>query len=353
MTDIADMQQTVPRFLLLVNSGYSRVLAVRMARGGRSQAPWPQNVLLGLRSAAPAALIPALFELSLRFGYPSLALHSLRAISWVAALTVVDLLGLLCAWRGWSLFARSAPSVDDLMAKSAAREEISSWLAKAMSWRRQGLLSVLFGLIACLLLRIAEPEIRTQLEINFPSYVAVAWTGMIGGNCVYWLVALSDLVRRILRLPDLSLIWHSPASTPAIAQLSGGFAFMTMATLAAFVCVEVLAVRSAAYGQSNVLTSLTTVIPVLAGVGALVVGILPHWWLYSAVRDGRRAALRALLPLAGDRVPTTTEQAALVRDNVSLYREVETSPSLPFSTAAMVQYAAAVLGTLVAFLLGT
>jgi hypothetical protein len=91
--------------------------------------------------------------------------------------------------------------------------------------------------------------------------------------------------------------------------------------------------------------------PVFASAGALLAGILPHAWLYLAVRDARRSALDRLRPLIDNEPPGTEEKVERLHERIELYRLVETSPGLPFNAASMVQYAAAVLGTLLAFVL--
>jgi hypothetical protein len=226
------------------------------------------------------------------------------------------------------------------------------WFNDYLSVGRQLVVSSLFAVVACVLLRMTHPSIVGQLEMGLMSYVAVAWTGVVGANCAYWIIVLSDLARRILRMKDLRLVWHSPASTAGLALLSGAFGFTTLATLVAMAGVEVLALGASTYGDSPVLSALTTVIPIIAGCLSLAAGIMPHWWLYRAVRDARRASLAVLLPFTGDDPLTSVDSAQPARSTVDLYRLVETSPGLPFSTGAIVQYAAAVLGTLVAYFLG-
>lgn len=349
MTELQAAQNTMAS---LIESGFTRALAVRTARMGWDWAKWPRSLPAMVASAALGAAWPVLLELVLLATYGRYALHTMRAVSWVLALSLLDLVALLCAWRTWVLLSRAGTSLDELIGNSAARDRLTRSFAGTFSRPRQITVSVICVVAGCLLLRLVQSSIENELEMGPMSYVAVGWTAALAGNCAYWLVVIPELARRILRQPDVTLIWHSPASTPGIVHLSSGFGFCTLSALGVAVGLDVLALRASRYGDSEVLAVLSATFPVIAGLAALTVGILPHWWLYLTVRDARRRALATLRPLTGDAAPITAEQVARAHAQVELYRLVETSPGLPFSTASMVQYAAAVLGTLVAFFLG-
>lgn len=349
---MTDLQSTEPSITRLVQSGYSSVLSVRLTSLGPNVTSWYDMNKRVVRAVFVAAFWPLALELLLLIALPGFALHTLRAVLWVIAFAVMNMVGLSCSGHCWRLLERAAPSLDELVAPSAGRQGIANWFARASTSGWQVLSSVIFSILACLALRLIAPSIKGELEIGLLSYVSVGWTAAIFGNCVYWLVIVPELARRILRLPDLNWVWHSPASTPGVAQLSSVFGFSTIMALVVAVGAQLLALHASRYGDSGVLSASSTIFPIAGGMLALIVGILPHWWLYLAVRDARRAALRKLRGLTGRMTPESAQDAQAVQSHVELYRLVESSQGLPFTTTAMVQYGAAILGTMLAFFLG-
>jgi len=344
---IRNRQLLTPMF----DSGFERVISLHLARMAWRFKQWPKTMLGAVCSAALAASLPLFFEGFTLLAAPHYALHTLRAITWLAALAFLDTLGMLGAWRGWDLWVKAAPSIEDLITGCAGLDQVAHWYNRTLSRARQYWVSAAAALVGCVYLSLVRQAISSRLEIGPISYVAVGWTSAIGANLIYWLIVNPTLIRRILNLKKLNVIWHSPASTPAIAMLSGGFAFTTFATLGASLTTEFLAFHVAHYGKSEALTAATIFVPVMAGILTLVVGLLPHWWLYRVVREARRDSLAVLWRLAVTRPPASIRAVDKTHGLVDLYRLVESSPGLPFSTAAMVQYAAAVLGSLVAYFL--
>jgi hypothetical protein len=336
-----------------VAAGFSRVPIVRLARLGRRSHHWP-GLAQATLAALPAAVWPLVLELVLYVFARRYALVTADAISWVIALVIVNLGALVGARRSWSILDEASASVDDLLVRSSGRDRLTRWLWRVLGRWRQILFSLLVAAAAAVLLGYARPAIEGQLELGLVSFVSVAWTGFIAGDATYCVVVMSRFGRRLLRLRDLSLVWHSPASTPGIAQLSSGYTYGTSAILVIAIAVEVLALKVSMYGDSVVLNTISITFPVAAALAALIFGVLPHWWLYRVVRDARREVLRRLSPPAA--LPSTAAQVADAQAKISLYRLVESSPGLPFSTASMVQYSAAVIstliGTVLAILLG-
>lgn len=343
----------VPTLVTPVERGFDRMLAVRLARMGHpGDRQWP-GLLRALGPCALAASLPLYIEVTARLFAPTYALHTFEAVSWVAILSALSVFGLLCAWWVWTLLAETAPHLDDLIRDSSLRAALADALMRFMSVRRQLVVTVAGSVACCLLLRLIQPYIVDNLEMGPVSYLAIFWSTLIGGNCAYWMAFFVYFASRILRSSDLNLVWHSPASTPAIARMSTGYAFTTTVTLIALLAVELLSIRASTYGSSAVLDSVIRAVPPIAAVCALATGIIPHMLLFVAVRNARQATLLAMLPLTGAEPPTTAQEVKSVQENIALYRLVETSPGLPFNTAAIVQYGAAIFGSIVAFFLST
>lgn len=331
-----------------LEAGYSRVYAIRLGVLYRSKV-WP-----GVLRAAGAVMLSAMWPLLLNGLLLAVArehaLVTLRANLWVIAFGILNAAGIMTAWRGWWHLHRAAPNLEELLNGSRGEAPLPAWFKRTMGRWRQLSLSVAIVPFACFLLTISRPAIEGYLEIGIISYITVGWTGLLASNGIYWIVIVASLGRRILRLKDLQLVWHSPASTPGIVSLSSGFAFGTAAGLAILLGLELLALQVSTYGNSQVLRAMSVTFVVAAGLLTLTLGILPHWWLYQVVRDARRAALRLLSQSTG-LVPRTPTEIATAAQRIQLYRLVESSPGLPFSTRSMAEYAVTVLATLTATLL--
>jgi hypothetical protein len=336
----------------LFKTGFECVLLLSVARCGWRLSWWPKSATGAFCSVILAASWPLLLELLLFPTVPGAALHTRLAILWLVAVSALDALAMLCAWYGWSLWVKAAPSMDDLISDCTGTEKLSQWYVKMLAITPQLVTSAAFAAFGASFLMLVAHTLRKRLEIAPISYLAVAWTCTLGANAIYWLLVNPEMTRRILRLRRLRLIWHSPASTPAIIKLSRGYGFCTCAVLVAALSTEFLALQISSYGENSLLSALTIFVPSLTGAVALFVGLAPHFWLYRAVRDARQGILGRLDLLIGDNPPSTRQAAERIYQHVELYRLVEKSPGLPFSTAAMVQYAAAVLGSLVAYFLG-
>lgn len=336
----------------LFESGFDKVYLLLLARLGWRFKWWPKSITGAILSCSLAASWPLALEFVLLPAAPGGALHSRLAILWVLAVCALNLLVMLCAWYAWRLLVQAAPSIDDLMVGCTGVDRISQWYAKTLSVIPQLVVSAAFSACSIAFLWLVSHAIESQLEIAPISYVALAWTSSLGANAVYWIAVNTEVIRRILRLRGLHLIWHSPASTPAITALSRGFGFCASAVLVAALSIEFLAFQVSSYGRDGLLSALTIFVPSFTGAITLFVGLAPHFWLYGVVREARQKALNSLERLIGDKPPSTRQEGERVYQHVRLYRLVEQSPGLPFSTAAMVQYAAAVLGSLVAYFLG-
>ena len=302
-------------------------------------------------SAFLSAFLPMWFELVIIVGFPRYALHTVRALVWVLALSALSMFGLLSAWHSWVRFAYSSKELDMLVSGATKRSELAQTLERALSVRRQLAFCILGAGASSTVFWLVQPYVEAKLEIGFISYVSMFWSTFLGSNCAYWIIFFVGFARRVLVPGEVHLIWHSPASTPGIAALSRGFAFSTAATLVAFATIEYLAVRVSSYGNGEALQVVINVVPLVGGLGFLALGVVPHWLLFVSVRHARMSALRTLVPLTGTSMPTTAKGIERRLAIVDLYRLIESSPGLPFSTSAMVQYVAALLGAVAAFII--
>lgn len=340
------------RLTVLFEDAFLKVISLQAATAIYRLSWWPKNRIGAAASVAGAAGWPVIIEFIAYVLVPRLALHTALAFTWLLALTFLNFVAFASAWFAFNLWIKAAPSLDQLTAGCQGSFRVIDWYINATSRGKQYLTSIVFSASSCVFVYFVSPALKAKLEIAPVSYVAVGWTAAIGANMVYWVVVNPELIRRVLKLEDLNLVWHSPASTPAVAKLSAGFGFTAMAILGAAVTTEFLAFKLTRYGSNPALDGAAIFVPIMTGVLAIFSGLMPHWWLYRVVRGRRRSTMEALSRLIRRNPPTSVKLVEQAKEVIELYRLVESSPGLPFSTAAMVQYAAAVLGSLVAYFLG-
>jgi hypothetical protein len=340
-----------PAIAGLIESGFRKVFVIRIARiAVPRRTLWP-GLFGAAGSAALAASIPLVAELALKIAYPRLALHTMEAIGWVAALAIMTWSALLVGWYCLLTLNQGGEDIEQILSGTGDfQSAVSRWLRRSFRPIRQLTVASTVSACSCALLYLVEPVISKRVEISPVSYISVGWTGFLGGNGILWLIILTRLSRRIMRRENLNLTWYSPASTPAIILFSRVHTFGAIAILVAGLIMEMLALRVSAYGANLTLNILAISIPIIAVIGSFLFGGLPHWWLYHAVREARQRSLRALRPRSV-KPPDSSTELAEAQGWVSLYTIVESSPGLPFSTGWAVQYAAAVLSTAIGTLL--
>jgi hypothetical protein len=242
--------------------------------------------------------------------------------------------------------------MDDLVIAPPKQDDIVRWLASAMSGRRQ-LIVPLFGVIAG---PIFLYLIRTQLEhvvaVTPPSYLMVSWTSFIGGNVAYWLWTAPGIGKRLYKCHPLKLRWQDPAATPGLRLLVDGLALSAMFLMAGVVSISglgfwlpsILVVPAARY--------LLYVFFFVAVCTSLRVAVVPFLWSWAIIVRQKRLTMATLdnrLPSLTDAVRTDGEQ---VEKWALVYQTVAAAPNLPFSTAIVVQYSTAFVGSIFAFVIG-
>lgn len=172
-------------------------------------------------------------------------------------------------------------------------------------------------------------------------------------NVSYWLMVPPVLVIRVRGSRELRLRWNDPARTAGIRTLSEGYAFPAVfLALAAFAVTLPGALDHPLFGP--VLPYLYVWLLVLS----LWVGIATQLSLYAIVRRYRIRVLDTLAATPGLMLTEdqSTSLPTLVQNDqlssmLSVYSSVAASPGLPYGTALVVQYVAAVVGSVIGFLL--
>jgi hypothetical protein len=322
---------------------YSVALADRITFGLRSHG-------LGLYSPALLLLIsawPCYVNAILLFAAPTLAVES--ATSWLllVSLSALSAIMLLAAFTAWTYGYARSRDFDALITASPDRERFIHWFNTKLAHKRQAVAPIVAVLSSLLFLDFETPQLSTRFDIGVASYLCLGWTAFFGGNVMYWLYVMPAGVRLIYRSRELNVRWYDPASTPAFRGLAEGFGLSAIFLLAGVAVVTVLSFWTPHLFTIAPMRFLLSVLFITFSVLSFRVGIYVYIWLYAIIRRAKLKTLdiieRHVTEPAGD------HGIEDIREWLSLYRDVSAAPHLPFSTAAVVQYFAALLGTVFAF----
>jgi hypothetical protein len=177
---------------------------------------------------------------------------------------------------------------------------------------------------------------------------------MLLANVSYWLVVPPLLVIRLRSSRELRLRWNDPAHTSGIRTLSEGYAFP-----AVFLALAAFAVTLPGALDHPLFGSFLPYLYIWLLVLSLWVGIATQLSLYAIVRRYRIRVLDSLASAGGlllaenqaATLPTLIEGNDQLASTLSVYASVAASEGLPYGTALVVQYVAAVVGSVVGFLL--
>lgn len=323
-----------------VNAGFTKVFSVRLARlsfDGR---------LRPIRSAAMSLLIvtawPLPLNAALRVFASNLAVTTPTAWLWLLGYTIMNAAMLGCAWQGWRLLRRAAMPLDAALDQSDQRS-LADWFERRFGGLQSGI-SAGAALAAIVALWAARADVGTFVEVRPVSYLVVAWSAAIGANNYYWLYNLGEFAIRVRLCRSLELIPYDPATSPVIVAACRGYLFAGVAAGLGSVLIELVAFLTPASAGSQAFATAAVLFPVASVALALWVGVQPF---YTTAQIVRRTKTASLAQLEADLRTRRTNSL----ERIMLYREISTAPLLPIATTWIVQYAAAVLGALVAYLL--
>lgn len=331
--------------------GFRRIYAIFVVRGNRDphrtaiRSPWAVLRLLSL-AYAPSLLTVAISS-------------AVTGRTWDLSSEDLLLLALLGTVNGgmlgaaslaWSFPLRRLSTVDDLIRGSALRDRIVSPVLRGYGiW--QAVPPVVAAAIPVIILLAHGDHTARNIAIT----INLAWSMSFLGNVSYWLVVPPIMVILMRKRADLSLRWNDPARTPGVRTLSEGYAYSAIfLALAAFtVTLPGLIDKAPTLGKY-----LPYLYGLLLGL-SLWVGAFTQFMIFAIIR---RFRLRMMDTLAGGEAYQLSEiRATEIFEKVRVSEESPSTratydmfagaPSLPYGTGLIVQYATAILGSVVGFLL--
>jgi hypothetical protein len=329
--------------------GYRRVYAVRLVAclegitGYRRYSPRWWLVLMA------AANWPSIVNLSLIWAHPRWAAAHARAPLWFLGLGATAALTIVAAQAAWAFGGDRLHMVEEILEHSPQRVQVNAWLLRQMAY--QSILPI-FGVVAGpIFLYMVRQQLSRIVEVAPPSYIMVAWTSFLGGHVLYWLWAATGLPKQLARSTCLSLRWQDPAGTPGIRVLADAYGLSSLFLLLGVIALGGLGFLVPRTTSVGPILTLLYIFFAVSVATSLRVGLIPLCWIWQiTIREKRRSLTRinARLPLPFGRQHVT----ASVKDWLELYQAVKDAPALPFSTVALVQYSATMVGTIVAFIIG-
>lgn len=254
----------------------------------------------------------------------------------------------------WKFALLRAPTLDELLEPCVERESLIGVITAGLRHRNQLTLPVALALVPWIALA-ADSSTWLHSPTGILVLLNSTWSLALLGSVSYWLFVPPILVIRLRKCREVRLRWNDPAHTPGIRTLCEGYAYPAVfLALAAFAVTVPGVIHHPVFG--NLLPFLWAWLVILA----LWVGLATQLSVYLIVR---RFKLRVLDDLAADGHGLMLAEhqsrglGALVRKDqelgavLSVYGSVTSAPGLPYGTALVVQYIAAIIGSLVAFLL--
>lgn len=334
------------------NEGYREIYAIRAIRG---KLPVNDSVTKHYQ---------AMFQwFGLSYGPPIVTLAILAASSsWPSP----DRIALLCiigtvnagafaaASMAWGNALRRSSTIDDVLRPCPERDRVVSVISRAIRNDRQSILPLIAASLPWIVAGVhGDFTLQTWVPCTL-LLINLSWSLAIIGNVSYWLLVPPVIVLRMRSCSEISLRWNDPARTAGIRTLSEGYLFPGF-----FLALAALAVTVPGLIDHEIFGAYVIYLYAWLMLLSLWVGVLTQACIYMIIR---RFKLRVMDEVASsetvvfsysrarDDVKVILERARLA-DQLSVYGIVSSAPGLPFGTATAVQYLAAVVGSVISFLL--
>lgn len=253
-------------------------------------------------------------------------------------------LGLVFPRITWYRLIDFAPRIEVLLGSKQNIEVIKNWLIKALRPYLQMALVLGGGCLATICLLIIHRPIARNVRVDAISYLTIFLVGAVVASGFYWVLALTMLVRKIIRRHGLSLSWFDPSLSPGVSELSRllGMVFAISMLGVAIISWSML---SASSGLTNGgARTLMYFLLVLGPTALIFVGVAPQFWLMSAVQERRRSVLSEIGLNAGDQPGTGSESGfENTLYKLKLYREIREISTPSMNPGAIIGYAASAL----------
>jgi hypothetical protein len=231
-----------------------------------------------------------------------------------------------------------------LMVPGNERERaIAAWLQERAATAPQLVFSVGMAVFGSLAALGTQQFLGPTLAPCVAGTLAVAWASVLGANSAYWLWYVPMLIRQVCRTPGLRLRWHDPVRTEGVRGLSRLLGRSTLLAASGAVLFEVPLLYSYwRERESEFITAITILSTIAVLVTIVVVGLMPQYWLTTAVRAAKDAILDSLSrQIETARAEGAGEQDSAIVQEVTLYDFIANAPDATVDGRAIRDYALA------------
>ena len=326
--------------------GQREILALRLVRDVRRSRPqtWLPWIL-----ASGVPILAGVVSVILPWGLAS----AWSNVRWglLTLLAAINAGGLAAAALAWNFATKRSHSIDVLLSTSTARDSAVSPISRAMPWRVQIFLPTALASIPFIF--AAARTVRGSADTDlYTTCLAVAWTLFIVGNDIWWLIVPPLSIVKIYDKDDLNLIWHDPARTAGIRTFAEGYGFS-----AVFLIGGALVVLIPGTPWRQLLGSTIPYVYAALLLLSLWIGAMTQTLIYLLTRRNRLRVMQTLvvdIRLTGPQARfwgRPRRDTAELADSLAAYATIASAPNLPYGSAVVVQYVAAVVGSVVGFII--
>lgn len=331
----------------LAQRGYRTVPAIAAARLLAERLPGRVSFWTAVPSVLVAASWPNLLNIAMLGISPGAALKGASALTGLAILTTTNLLMLTAAWLGWRMFINAVAEIDELIQLPAEKIRLRNWIRRRLSRSRQLIICVIF--VATV---VAVRELNSApSNVSLLSQIVVGWSMAIAASTLYWIVTWAEGPARLYRCTSLKLNWYDGTRTPGVKHLQRIYSFIALALGAGVLAAEAFSLLIANRYGSALPSTFWTFLPVVLAALALYAGAGPFFFLYLIIRREREMVLWRIGKQL-DRFTSEQLDDSSVGNFLASYSQVSAMSSWPLTSGAVVQYTAAVVGSLLAYALG-
>lgn len=333
--------------------GYRYIYTIRLVRGrlpmdDRVTRHWSRLVRwLGLAYGPGILVLVALF--TYRPWWPSL-----DRIILIAELGTINAGAFAAAALAWGFALKRTGAIDEVLRSCSNRGKIVGVIGRAVDHDRQAVLPIVFA---------ALPWIGAGLQGDFAHdaviplvlmLLNITWSMALIANVSYWLLVPPLIAIRMARSREIELRWNDPARTPGIRVLSEGYAYPAF-----FLALGALALTGPRIANYPLFGRYLPYLYAWLLILSLWVGVLTQVCIYTIVRRFKLGVLDELTSGRDFLLSARRSREIISRfvgyvqfkEQLSVYERISTAPALPFGTATIVQYVAAIIGSLTGFLL--
>jgi hypothetical protein len=258
---------------------------------------------------------------------------------------------------GWALVARHTNWGEEFLSEKL-RTAFVGWLKRCYQFQW---VSWIFGAGVLTLIWWLLPESRIFFPTDMAGWISLAQFGIAASTVLYMIAVLPGSVTRVTRAhpTELHVYRLDPASTPAMRLIT------EIVTGSSLLILLILIIETVAWIVLRATHSISPDLTVAIALGyaaglvalartSLVPTLLMHWWIVRlkveilGELESRLTAMDARRPTPWGRGNAIAERSALVDE----FFYVANTTNLPFRTDAILQFSTAVLGSVVAFVLG-